>query len=262
MLALVLISVTLLLIGGRDLGPVAAVRSGIGSVLGPVGDALAAVVRPIGDLFGGSDEEDLRSENDALLQRVAQLEQELAASESARAELDQLAADLNLEVLTSIDSVVARVVAGPVGNFDDGVQIDRGTDDGIKVGMPVVGGGGLYGRVVAAAPNRATVAVVTDPGFSVGVRVAGGAGLGIVTGQGEGGRARADSFDRSASLVEGDVLVTGGSSRSVFPPDIVVGRVLAVADDAVGLEKEAEVELVARPDTLRYVTVLLWEPPS
>ena len=263
LLLLILLSITLLTLDGRDFGPLSAVRSGISAVLTPIGGALESVTRPVRDLlsgFGGADE--LRTENEQLRQRVEELEQGEADAARARSELDQLAADLNLDLLTSVDSVVARVVAGPVGNFDDGLQIDRGSDAGIAVGMPVVGGGGLVGRVVSVAPNRSTLQVVTDPGFSVGVRVAGGTGLGVLSGQGDRSEAVARSFDRSTSLTEGDLLVTSGAARSLFPPDLAVGRVVSVSGDTVGLEREAAVELSAPFNDLRYVTVLLWEPPQ
>ncbi len=263
LLLLILLSITLLTLDGRDFGPLSAVRSGVSAVLTPIGGALESVTRPVRDLlsgFGGADE--LRTENEQLRQRVEELEQGEADAARARSELDQLAADLNLDLLTSVDSVVARVVAGPVGNFDDGLQIDRGSDAGIAVGMPVVGGGGLVGRVVSVAPNRSTLQVVTDPGFSVGVRVAGGTGLGVLSGQGDRSEAVARSFDRSTSLTEGDLLVTSGAARSLFPPDLAVGRVVSVSGDTVGLEREAAVELSAPFNDLRYVTVLLWEPPQ
>ena len=263
LLLLVLLSITLLTLDGRDFGPLGALRSGVSAVLAPIGGALESVTRPVRDAFGGlGSSEDLRSENDQLRQRIEELEQGEAEAARARSELDQLAADLNIDLLTSVDSVVARVVAGPIGNFDGGLQLDRGSDNGIAVGMPVVGGGGLVGRVVSVGPNRATVVPVTDPGFSVGVRVAGGTGLGVLSGEGDTARAVARSFDRSTSLTEGDLLVTSGAARSLFPPDLAVGRVVSVTGDSAGLEREAEVELSAPFNDLRYVTVLMWEPPQ
>jgi len=260
LLLLLLASVTLLVIGGG--GPIAAVRSGVAGVLAPVGDGLDTVTRPVRDAWSGAfGSGDLRAENEQLAQRVAELEQAQAGAESARRELEALAADLDLEVLTQIDSVVARVVGGPAANFDRSVQIDRGSEAGIREGMPVVGGGGLVGRVVAVTANRATVQPVSDDGVQVGVRVAGGTGLGVVAGQGSEARGIARSFDRGTSLTEGDLLVTSGAARSLFPPDLAVGTVASVSVNAVGLEREADVDYVAALSELRYLTVLLWEPP-
>lgn len=260
LLLLILASVTLLALGGG--GPIGAVRSGVAGVLAPVGDALDSVTRPLRDAWSGAfGSGDLRSENERLAQRVAELEQAQAGEASARRELEALAADLDLEVLSQVNSVVGRVVGGPTANFDRSVQIDRGSEAGIAVGMPVVGGGGLAGRVVAVTANRATVQPISDAGVQVGVRVAGGTGFGIVSGQGSEVRGLATSFDRATSLTEGDLLVTSGAVRSLYPPDIAVGTVASVATDAVGLEKEAAVDYVTALSELRYLTVLLWEPP-
>lgn len=259
---LVMASVTLLVIGGGG-GPVGAVRSGVAGVLAPVGDAFDTVTRPLRDAWSGAfGSSDLQAENERLAQRVAELEQSQAGAESARRELEALAADLDLEVLSQVDSVVARVVGGPSANFDRSVQIDRGSEAGIREGMPVVGGGGLVGRVVAVTANRATVQPISDAGTQVGVRVAGGAGLGVVAGQGSEVRGLASSFDRGTSIAEGDLLVTSGAARSLYPPDLAVARVATVTVDAVGLEKEAEVDYLASLSELRYLTVLLWEPPE
>jgi rod shape-determining protein MreC len=260
---LVLVSITLLTLDGRNFGPLASVRSGVGGLFAPVGSAMDTITRPARDAWNGAfSYDELREENDRLAVRVEELERGEAAAETARRELEQLAADLDLDAVSNIDSVVARVVSGGVGNFDGGLQIDRGSDSGISVGMPVVGGTGLVGRVIQVSSNRSTVQLVSDPAFSVGVRVVGGPGLGVVTGQGNPVGARATGFDNGVALTEGDLLVTSGTLRSLFPPDLAVGRVTSVTSDAAGLEKEADIEFAARFSDLRYVTVLLWEPPQ
>jgi rod shape-determining protein MreC len=262
LLLLVLLSVTLLTLDGRDAGPFGALRSGVSSALAPVGNVVGAVFRPIGAAWGNlADGNGLRAQNEQLQERIEELESAAAEAEAARRELAQLAADLDLEVVALVDTVVARVVSGGVTNFDNTIAVNRGSNQGIRVGMPVVGGGGLVGRVIEVSGSRSTIQLVTDPSSRVGVRVAAGSGLGVLQGQGSENRALATSFDRSISLAEGDLLVTSGAERSVFPPDIAVGRVLSVSEDPVGLQKEAEVELSAPFSDLRYVTVLLWEPP-
>lgn len=263
LILLVLVSITLLTLDGRNFGPLASVRSGVGGFFAPVAGVVDSVTRPVRDAWNGAfSYDELREENDRLAVRLEELERGEAAAQTARRELEQLAADLNLDALSSLDSVVARVVSGGVGNFDGSLQIDRGSNSGIAVGMPVAGGTGLVGRVIQVSATRSTVQLISDPAFSVGVRVVGGPGLGVVTGQGDPTRARATGFDDAVPLTEGDLLVTSGTVRSLFPPDLAVGRVTSVTSDAVGLEKEADIEFAARFSDLRYVTVLLWEPPQ
>ena len=179
-----------------------------------------------------------------------------------RRELTQLQEQLDLPFVGQIPTARATVVSGAVTNFDDTITIDKGTGDGVRDGMAVVAGSGLIGRVADAGDNRSSIQLVSDPSFQLGVRVSGQPGLGIVQGQGDERRLRATSFDIDTPLDDGDLLVTSGAEKSTLPPDVPVGRVTDVVEDDVLLQKEAEVELLANLNDLRYVTVLLWESPA
>ena len=63
------------------------------------------------------------------------------------------------------------MVAGSPGNFESTIAVDKGMDDGIVSGMPVVAGDGLVGRVVQASRKRATVLLLTDPNSGASVRL-------------------------------------------------------------------------------------------
>ncbi len=65
----------------------------------------------------------------------------------------------------------AQVVSEPASNFDRTVDIDQGTNQGLRVGMPVINGGGLIGRIEKVYGDRSTIRLVTDPNFSMAVKV-------------------------------------------------------------------------------------------
>src|SRR5690606_23595733 len=90
----------------------------------------------------------------------------------AEKQLAELSKTLDMPWLGDVPTVTARVVSGPDANFSHAVEIDKGTDHAIAVGMPVTTGGGLVGRVSRAGSDSATVELLTDPGFKVGVRLA------------------------------------------------------------------------------------------
>lgn len=260
---LVLTSVTLLTLDYRGFGPLESARSAVLDAFAPVGDAAESAFEPVSDAWNGATGYDeLRDENDALRQQILELEGRLADGEAAQRELRQLQQQLELPFVGDLPTVKARIVSGGVTNFDETVQIDKGASSGIRTGMPVVAGSGLVGQVVDVGDGRAAVRLVSDPSFQLGVRVSGQPGLGIVAGQGDEVRLRASAFDISTPLEPGDLLVTSGSERSAFPPDLPVGRVSNVVTDDVSLQKEADVELVGNLNDLLYVTVLLWEPPT
>ena len=72
------------------------------------------------------------------------------------------------------------------------MTIDKGRSDGVDVGMPVVGAGGLVGQVIQAFHHTAVVRLITDGQSKVGVtfgpstQCAGAPCTGIVDGQGPG----------------------------------------------------------------------------
>lgn len=258
---LVLTSVTLLTLDARDFGPLSSVRSGFLDVFSPVGDAAESAFEPVADAWrGATGYDELRDENERLRQQVLELEGRIADGEAAERELDQLRDQLEMPFADDIPRVRAQVVSGGITSFDESIQIDRGSDDGIAIGMPVVAGSGLVGQVVGVSGGRASVRLVSDPSFQVGVRVSGRPGLGIVAGQADEVRLRASAFDITTELDEGDLLVTSGAQRSAFPADLPVGRVVSATEDDVSLQKEAEVELLANLNDLLYVTVLAWSP--
>jgi rod shape-determining protein MreC len=263
LLLLVLTSVTLLTLDYRGFAPLNAARSGVLSVFAPVGDAASAVFRPFGNAWSGAfDYDRVRKENEQLREQLNALQAANTTEQSASDELRQLKEQLNLPYVGQSATEVARVTSGPIANFDQTIEINKGSDAGIERGMPVVAGAGLIGQVVRVSGDRSVVKLVTDPTFSVGVRVQGAPGLGVANGTGSETRLRAEAFDIRTALNEGDLLVTSGAARSSFPPDVPVGKVATVRADDQALLKEADVDLLANLNSLLFVTVIKYQPPN
>jgi rod shape-determining protein MreC len=259
---LVLTSVTLLTLDFRGFGPLESARSSVLSFFAPVGDFASGVFSPVGDTWNGAFESgDLRAENDDLRRQLDELQGKVTAGEAATAELDALKAQLDLPYAESIEKVRAEVVSGALSNFDESIQINKGSSSGIEVGMPVVSGSGLIGSVEKVSDDRATVKLITDPSFQVGVSVAGVPGQGIAQGQSDETRLAASQFALTTDLQPDQILVTsGGAGRSRFPSGIPVGTVTSVATDDTTQQKTADVRLLANMNDLTYVTVLLHRP--
>jgi rod shape-determining protein MreC len=67
--------------------------------------------------------------------------------------------------------VTARLVGQSPTNFDQQVEIDRGSIHGIRVGMPAVNEAGLVGKVTRVAPTSSVIMLVTDPSYAVQVKI-------------------------------------------------------------------------------------------
>src|SRR5206468_12182602 len=132
--------------------------------------------------------DDLKDENAKLKARIADLQGARTQNEDAVRELRELLALDHLDWVGNAKQVAARVVSAPVSNFEQTIELDKGSHDGIKIDMPVVTGAGLVGRVVDVSSSRSTVRLISDPSASVGVRMARSSATGIATGEGAGRR--------------------------------------------------------------------------
>jgi rod shape-determining protein MreC len=263
LLLLVLTSITLLTLDFRGFGPVESARNAVLSAFAPVGDGAAAVVRPIGNVWSGAfDYGDLEERNKELQQRVDEVQGQKAGNENAQKELDQLKAQLDIPFVGPLESVTAHVANGAIGNFEDTVEIDKGSSDKIQVGMPVISGSGLVGKVVRVADNRSVVKLITNRDFNVGVKVPNKLGVGIAKGTGEERHLTAEFNSKDAQVDVNDVLVTSGSKDSPYPAEIPVGKVTnVVQSDDVELRKSLDVELSTNLKDVTYLSVVLYTPP-
>ena len=253
---LLLTAVVLMVVDGGDLGPAERAREVTLTVTRPARDAARWAARPLVDGWDGAVHgDDLEAENATLRARVAELEGRLDGAPDAQAELEEVLRATHLPFAGDLPRVTASVVSDRRTGLEHLVEIDRGSDDGVRVGMPVVTGTGLVGRLEVVTAGRSILRLVTDPRSSVGVRaVAGPIGVARGTGDGRALRLELPASGADAGPV-GRRFRTSGSQGSQFPPGIPVGEVIG-APAPGGAELAPSADL----DELHYLTVLLWEP--
>ncbi|HET6951466.1 MAG TPA: rod shape-determining protein MreC [Acidimicrobiales bacterium] len=258
---LVVASITLVAVGLRDAPVVRDVREGAADVLGPVQGAVETVTSPVRNAWHGiTDYDDVRDERDRLRAEAAEAEAADLEATDAEQQLADLSLVLDLPFAGDVPTVVARVVSGPRSNFSHAVEIDKGSDDGVAVGMPVVAGAGLVGRVTQVTGSTARVELVTDPEFRVGVRLATTGELGTARGQGRDDPLAVDSSIAPRSEVpDGTGVLTSGVDRSAFPPGIPVGTVTGTREGSGGLALELEVDPLIDVEQLSYLSVMRWQ---
>lgn len=258
---LVLTSIALLTLDFRDSAIVASARRIASTAFSPLRGAAEAVSEPFANTWHGiTDYGDLEAENDELRAQLDELRGGAVLDEDAAEQLAELLGQLDIEWVGDIPRATARVVAGPASNFADTVEIDKGSDDGLAEGMPVVNGAGLVGRLVQVTPDRSTVQLITDPDFAVGVRLVPDGAPGTARGTGEGEDLAVDTgLEADAEVAEGTALTTSGADRSAFPAFIPVGTVRSTREGSGGLTLDLVVEPLADTERLAFVTVLLWQ---
>lgn len=257
---LVLTSLAVLTLDFRDSEIVSGARRVAGTAFSPLRGAAETVSRPVSNAWQGiTGYGDLKSENERLQAQLDDLRGKAVQDEDAAEQLAALLDQLGIEWVGDIPTATARVVAGPASNFSHTIEIDKGSDDGLKVGMPVVNGAGLVGKLVLVTSSRATVQLITDPEFAVGVRLVPDGALGTAEGRGAGEDLIVDtSLEADAVVDEGTSLTTSGADRSAFPGFIPIGTVRDTRKGGGGLTLDLIVEPLADTEKLAFVTVMLW----
>ena len=262
---LLLTAITLLVFDLPGTGPLDPVRNAFGSAFKPFRAAGNAVFEPISNGWRGAfGYGDLKDENEKL---KAQLE-ERKSEEADLARLRQKVADLSQINGVTIDeqkTKVAEVVSGPLNSFEQTLEIDAGSSDGVKKGMAVITGrangkgGAVLGRIADVRSGSSTVELITEVGVSIGIRTQKG-DIGTATGQGQGKPLRIEGLTEK-TLGEGDFLWTSGIDRSAFAGDLYVGKVSRVSKSGDGVPQVIDAQPAADL-TSRYVRVVLKDPPK
>jgi rod shape-determining protein MreC len=237
--------VSLLLLLASQTDPALTLQRVTARALDPIRQAIGGVGSGIAGVFGTIGEIDrLRSENDDLRRRVAGADQRIAELQEAAAENAELRALLGLTQTLDMDLLPVRVISRDPSNFTWEIGVDAGTDDGLAVGMPVVGSaqgaGALAGTVVSVGSDTATVRLIVDTRSSVVAIDQRSRALGLVQGQ-LGGQLVMVQVDVTEALAEGDAVVTAGlqlaegAARSPYPKGLLIGSIQAIQQDSNAL---------------------------
>lgn len=172
MIVLLLTSALLITLDLRGNALFDAARAGFGYAMRPFEVAGDVITQPVARAWRGMSEyDDLRRENRELQELLDQQRGDLIAAQSALVENREMAALAGLETLGDYDRVTARIIGESPSNFDQRVEIDRGTLHGLRNGMPVLNAAGLVGKITLAGPTTSIVMLATDPQYNVPVKV-------------------------------------------------------------------------------------------
>lgn len=197
-----------------------------------------------------------------LRQRIARLEEQLASRQIEIIQLREAASDYDrlvglLSYTTALENqefLTADVIAFDPSGIARSMIINRGTRDGVAVGMPVVTDLGLVGRIVRVSANAAQAQLIHDENSSVSARLQTTRAEGSIIGQASG-VLRMTFIDLDENITQGDLVITSGLGGN-FPPDLVVGQVTSIRQFEFELFQEAEVRSLINFDILEFVLVI------
>jgi rod shape-determining protein MreC len=162
--------------------------------------------------------------------------------------------------------VDARVYIHSPNSWYQRVTINKGTDDGVHRGDPVINGAGLVGKVLDVTSGDAVVTLLTDQSFATGVITGEGRHAGSITpAVGAPGVLVFEPVETGARVRENDLVYTAGTTdsrlQSRYPAGIVIGKVSRISLGDGDLDRRIHVEPAA--DLLRLDMVqVLTEPQA
>jgi rod shape-determining protein MreC len=197
----------------------------------------------------------LRTRNVELEAQVSQLQAQVIELQQRVNETEILAALVDFSRSNPESTYKAAAVIGrDPSPFLHYVIINRGSNDDIRRGMPVVTNQGLVGRVDSVIADAARIQLVTDPASAINVYLQNAQTnavlLGSVTGD-----VSLDMISQDMSVEPGDLILTSGLGGG-YPSDLIIGQVVTMRSLEFELFQQATVQPAVDFTRLEIVLVI------
>ncbi len=262
---LVLTSIVLITLDVRtEGGAIDTARSAVLDALGPLRSNSTRIFEPVGGAWEAvTSYDDLEAQNALLRAKIAELQNSVLEVGEIERERKSLLALLGArDRVAQVGRRTARVIDAPISNYQRTLELDKGSRDGIAVGMPVETGAGVIGRISNVSITRSQVELLTDPNFDVGVRMVRSGDDGIASGRGHNRELEVSFIELDTVVIPGETVVSSGFQGSTFPEGLLIGTVVDVVPNAVQGTQRITIHPAADLDRLRWVQVLLFYPDA
>lgn len=194
----------------------------------------------------------LSERNLILEQQVRALTQYIATHHGDSLAMEQC----QKQALAGFKLIPAKVIQSTINREDNLITIDKGKADGIHEDMGVACGTGVVGVVYMASDHYSIVLPVINVNSNISVMIRKRGNFGFLHWKGTPSDiAYVDDVPRHARFALGDYVVTNGYS-SIFPPGIMVGKILHVFNSSDGLSYRVQLRLSTDFGKLRHVCVI------
>lgn len=250
-IVLIVISVMLITLCVRfgNSGPFAVARGVVQTVTKPVERVCSLVSTPFSNIGAIDVDEEvarLKEENSQLRTLVAELEE-------YRQQDQRLTAMMQFADIYGLETLSAEVVSTTTG-WDRTATINKGSRDGVRVGMAVMSTCGLYGQVESVTDTSSVVRLINDANSSVAAMVQNSRAHGILHGAYDG-TLTLEYVPIDMTVGEGDIVIASGSG-GVYPRGIVIGTVRTIETDSSKLYHRIIVEPLFNIESCEEVLVL------
>lgn len=246
------------------------VRVGLGTALYPVQRGVLAPTQWVGNFFGYFQSLDrVEAENRQLALDKNTLAQTALRAESLEAENAHLRALAGLRASLPAKSVAAEILYDARDPFSRKVIVDRGSNDGVDRGQPVIDESGVVGQITRVFPLSSEVTLLTDREQAIAVQNVRTGVRGIAYGNAAGGGVGGGSVGQidlrfmpsNVDVKKDDLLATSGLD-GVFPNGLPVARVVSVERNAAYQFARILCAPLGGTERNRHVLILLSEKPQ
>lgn len=226
--------------------PMSKFESLLGGILTPLNKVTNSLTKGIsGVVTSVNDTINAKEENEILKMEIKKLESENRDLRNIIGKSEYLIKEEKLLETTKYDLVKAEVIGREPGNWFDVFTIDKGKNDGLKIGDTVIEAveidsnvyqEGLVGRIVDTGDNWSKVVSITNEKNSVAFKIIRTQDGGIISGSSDN-IIEGLLFDYETDVIIGDLVYTSGLGE-VYKKDIFIGEVIDIIDNQEELTKK------------------------
>jgi rod shape-determining protein MreC len=197
----------------------------------------------------------LREENAELRAQLLRASQAAQRFEAAQAETAQLRRLIGAAERLPLKATAAEILYNGRDPYSRKVVIDKGSQDGVRAGSPVVDENGVVGQVTRAHALSSEVTLLTDKEQAIPVQVVRSGLRAVAFGGGASGMLELRFMAANAEIQNGDKLVTSGIDGT-YPPGLPVATVARIERDAAYAFARIVCQPAAGVESSGYLLVL------
>ncbi len=210
-------------------------------------------------VFGASEQfmsqQKLLEENRRLKDTLLLQNGQLQRLQFIQQENDKLRALLGAGSVTEGKRLIAEVLAVYSHPFSHQIVLNKGSNDGVTAGQPILDDLGVLGQVVSVGPSSSRALLIADNTHALSARVERTGQSVVAEGIGQSDSLRLIHLPHSTDVEVGDRLLTSGLD-GVFPEGYPVAKVTKVQRDASQPFLLVSAEPFAKLDRIRYALVV------
>ena len=198
---------------------------------------------------------DLKKQNDQLTQKIQSMEVDQSKIAELEYENTELKKELGYaETNPGLKLLSTKIVGREPTSFLDYVIVDKGSNDNIKPGMPVISGGVLIGQVKEVFSDQSRVTLITSKDSLVMAMLQNSRSKGILKGGISG--LVLENITQDVTYEKGESVVTSGLDGEL-PPGILIGRTGSLESSSSDLYKNISIESAADLSRLELVFIII-----